>query len=397
MSRFLCCGDLHLDKGGRYGRVPGERLAEQEAVWDEVLLLAREQKVDAVLFAGDAFEKRHPSTDAMLAFERPLIRHDHACPVIAIPGNHDRSGVSDFCALDVFHEAGLIALHSRPWVSSYDSRNPAIACLPWAPVSRIVAADDGETDRDDVNVLAAELLLETARGLRAQVGGPCVLLTHFSITGASTPDGMDVGLFREPVLDLADLEAIGFDAIVAGHIHRGQRLDVKPPHSCPIFYVGSPLPLAFGEAGCAHGVWLLDIDGPDRQALFVPIGSRSFVTLDWDHDEDPDVVAEMIHGDHSQRERTEGAYVKARVTATEESARRIDAGALRQGLIDAGAHNVWIELDVQRELRARVQGIDETVSDVDALELWLSTQSINGDQAPAVRALHADYLQEITR
>ena len=29
MSRFLCTGDLHLGKGDNYGRVPGERLAEQ--------------------------------------------------------------------------------------------------------------------------------------------------------------------------------------------------------------------------------------------------------------------------------------------------------------------------------------------------------------------------------
>lgn len=363
-------------------------------MWARILEIARDEKVDAVLFAGDAFEKRHPSTDALLAFERPLIRHDHACPVIAIPGNHDRSGVSDFCALDVFHEAGLIELHSRPWVSLYDSRNPAIACLPWAPVSRIVAAHDGESDRDDVNVLAAELLLETARGLRARNDGPMILMTHFSITGASTPDGMDVGLFREPVLELADLEAIGFDAIVAGHIHRGQRLDVKPPHTCPIFYVGSPLPLDFGEAGCAHGVWLLDIDGPDRQALFVPIESRPFVTLDRELvDFDDDAVAFKTVSDN-----VEDAFVKLRIRGTEEQVRRLDLGFVRKQFVDGlGAHNVWVELDVQRELRARVAGIDETVNDTDVLELWMTSQSVNGDQAPKLRDLHRDYLAEVTR
>lgn len=390
MSRFLCVGDLHLDKGGRYGRVPGERLAEQEQVWAEVLQLARDEKVDAVIFAGDAFEKRHPSTDALLAFERPLIRHDHACPVIAIPGNHDRSGVSDFCALDVFHEAGLLTLHSRPAVTSVGG--VSVACLPWAPVSRIVAAHDGETDRDDVNVLAAELLLETARGLRAQSDGPMILLTHFSISGASTPDGMDVGLFREPVIPLADLEAIGFDAIVGGHIHRFQRLEQG---EAPIFYVGSPLALDFGEGGYDHGVWILEFDVNGATVPeFVPITSRNFTTLDWGIEE-AETLLDLDAGRGRSFGFAEGSFVKLRYTATAEEARRIDNGELRQALRDAGAFNAWIEPQIERPLRARVEGLDETISDVELLEQWMTSQSVNGDQAPALRSLHTDYLTEV--
>lgn len=392
MTRFLAVGDLHLDKGGRCGRTPGERLAEQEAVWARALELARERSVDAVLFAGDAFEKRHPSTDALLAFERPLLRHreQDGPRVIAIPGNHDRSGVSDFCALDVFSEAGLLQLYSRPDGTSVNG--VTVACLPWAPVSRIVAAHDGG-DRDDVNQVAAELLLETARGLCAS-SGLVLLLTHFSISGASTPDGMDVGLFREPVLQLADLEAVGFDAVIAGHIHKGQYLDEEER----ILYVGSPMPLDFGEAKCDHGCWIVEFDGDSLPTEFLPIESRRFLTVDYDatDPENPGVLEEIAAGDCSMHDEIPDAFVKLRYTATEEQARRIDNAALRDGLLAMGAHNVWIEPTIERELRARAQGLDESVSDVDALELWLESQSVNGDQAPAVRALHSDYLQEIS-
>lgn len=396
MTRFLCVGDLHLDKGGRYGRLPGERLAEQETVWARILELAREHHVDAVLFAGDAFEKRHPSTDALLAFERPLVEHQRArgCRVIAIPGNHDRSGVSDFCALDVFAEAGLIALRSRPDCSLLTADGPAIACLPWAPVSRIVAAYDGALDRDDVNVLAAELLVESARELRTCVSGPAVLLTHFSLSGAALPGGVLTDQLREPVLPIEALEALGFDAIVAGHIHKAQPLGSLAPDDelMPIFYTGSPMPLDFGEGGYPHGVWLLEQNVSSWNTTFLPIESRRFVTLDESLTE---------HGTQQSLEDAVGAsvrrgdYVKARIRATEAEARTLDVQALRDVLFEDGAHNVWVELDVQRELRARVAGVDETVTETEALELWMTSQGVNGDQAPQLRARHSGYLTQV--
>ena len=398
MSRFLCVGDLHLDKGGRYGRAPGERLAEQEAVWSRALELARDHDVDAVLFAGDAFEKRHPSTDALLAFERPLLWHRQldGPPVIAIPGNHDRSGVSEWCALDVFAEAGLIYLYSRPTVwdpvgeSSGVLDGPAVACLPWAPVSRIVAAHDGELDRDDVNQAAAELLVQTARELRESVTGPCVLLTHFSVSGAVTPDGADVGMFREPVLPVTELEAIGFEAIVAGHIHKPQPLTRE---IAPAFYVGSPMPLDFGEARCEHGVWVLHTSGRVG-AEFLPIESRPFVTIDIDADQAADARTApdaWVDADVA------GAFVKVRLRGREESVRALDPAGIRTALLleDDGAHNVWVETQVERETRARVDGVDETTDDTVIFDRWLQAESINGDQAQPLRRLHTDYLTEI--
>ena len=85
----------------------------------------------------------------------------------------------------------------------------------------------------------AEGLVEIARGLFAQMAtGPKYLVGHWSVTGASTPTGLPTDLFREPVLDLAALDTIGFDAIVLGHIHKPQM--IPTPSGRPIFYVGSP-------------------------------------------------------------------------------------------------------------------------------------------------------------
>ena len=398
MSRFLCIADLHLGKGAALGREPGERLAEQEAVWRRALEIGAERDVDAVLFAGDVFEGPIPTPEHYAAFARPL--RDSSLPVLAISGNgrHD-AAMRDTNAVELLRLLGdsqRLRVYTRPKLTAVG--DVSIACLPWTPVSRIVAAQDGG-DRDEIHQVAAQLLVDVARELREKALPRAILLTHFSISGASLPGGMTSDQLREPVLALEALEALGFGAVVAGHLHPPQHLTAGAlPHDPVVFYCGSPLPLDFGEGGTEHGVWILDIDHAGESAEFVPIESRRFVTLDWDHDEDPDVVAEISRdGDHSQRHRTVGSYVKARITATEESARSIDAGAVRDGLLATGAHRVWVELNVQRAARARVEGLDESVSEVDAFDAWLDSQGVNGDQAPALRSLHQDYLEEVAR
>ncbi len=124
---------------------------------------------------------------------------------------------------------------------------------------------------------------------------------------------------------------------------------------------------------------------------FLPIESRPFVTLDRELVEIPGVGVAVSEpcGDVAD------AFVKIRIRTTDELARRADIGQIRADLLTIGAHTVWIEVDVERAVRARVEGMDETVSDVDALEAWLESQSVNGDQAPAIRSLHADYLAEV--
>ena len=97
-----------------------------------------------------------------------------------------------------------------------------------------------------------------------EVNGPRILVGHWSISGASTPSGIPTDQFREPVIPLAELEQIGFDAVVFGHIHKPQTL--QGISSRPIFYVGSPMALNFGETGSEHGAWLLDFVGAHGEA-----------------------------------------------------------------------------------------------------------------------------------
>jgi DNA repair protein SbcD/Mre11 len=268
VTRLLCTGDLHLGAGTDYGREPGDRLKDQIATLNVVVDTAIAEEVDAVLFAGDAFEGPAVTPEQYAAFQDPLRELKLAyIPFIGITGNgkHD-CAMRDIKAPEVVSDVAEI--YTQPSIRVVG--DTAVCMLPWTPVSRIVAQHDGG-DRDDIHQYASELLVTVARSLRDGITmnaeiAPIrhrVLMLHYSIEGAALPNGLSIDEHaREVILPIDELEALGFDAIVAGHIHKPQRLDGTPfegePH-LPIFYVGSPAPLNFGEGHYEHGVWLLEL------------------------------------------------------------------------------------------------------------------------------------------
>lgn len=254
MTRLLCTGDLHIGAGTDH-RV--DALADQERLLDQIMTVARSENVDTILIAGDVFHRPKPSPAELHVFARfTAALADAGIPAIAVLGNagHDQYGTDQPTALELF---------ASPWLRV--SRNPelvkaagdvAVCTLPSVQVSRLVA-DQGGGDRAEVNQAASDLLIETARGLRSDVpeGWPAVLLGHWSVTGASLPNGLPTDDLHEPVLPLDGLEALRFDAVVLAHIHRPQVLCVDPW----IGYVGSPMCLSFGEAHTDHGCYVLEM------------------------------------------------------------------------------------------------------------------------------------------
>jgi DNA repair exonuclease SbcCD nuclease subunit len=390
-----CIGDVHLGAGvARFGP---ERLADQEQVLVSAFETFRDERCDAVLVAGDTWHGPIVPPEQYVVFARALRVLD-GIPVVMVNGNgvHDLA-MRDTNALRVFEETYTperLTIRCEPDLVNVFPSGVSVACLPWASVKRLVAAHGGG-DRDDVNAYAAELLVEIARGLREDTAGPCVLLTHFSISGAALPNGLPVDSLREPVLDLSALEDCGFDAIVAGHIHKPQRLDLVPAatlaEGAPQFYVGSPMPLDFGEAGTEHGCWILDV-GVATEARFVPLPSRPFRTLDILTVSLPDepFVLDGVEVDDD----LDGAIVRVRYRATDEQARRIDQAAIRRALLDAGAHRVFMQPEIIRAERARVAALDETISEEDALLMWLASQGIDPVDAAVVER-HRAYVEAV--
>ena len=86
--RFFHLSDLHIGKQF-YGY---SLLEDQEWILKEILSLVKERKPDAVLIAGDIYDKSVPSAEAVAVLDRfltDLAGIQPSIPVMIISGNHD--------------------------------------------------------------------------------------------------------------------------------------------------------------------------------------------------------------------------------------------------------------------------------------------------------------------
>lgn len=355
--KYLATGDLHLNARSWLGP---EFLDEQAKVWRAICELAVSEQVDALLFAGDAFEHRRPTPAELRAFQEPLsLLYEAEIPALAVLGNHDRDSADGVTALEVATWESCMSVHREPGVW-----RDSIATMPWTPIGRLIAAQNGG-DRDALNAQAAELLIDTARGLREQVTEPAILMLHWSVSGSALPNGLPVDQLREPVLPVTELEEQGWDAVVCGHIHKAQLMGSEDARG-PLFYVGSAMPLNFGEADVEHGCWLLDYSDAILPYRFVPLDGPRFVTINW-------ASQDYAHLPPLALDSADGAVLRLRYTVTAEEARRIDQRELRQALLDAGAWKVVVQPQIVREERARVEGMDESLSELQALDAYIAS------------------------
>lgn len=441
MTRLLCVGDLHLGKGASYSPT---RLQDQEAVWARALELSRERACDAVLFAGDAFDKANASNDAGLAFKRPLVAHNAAGGphVYAIVGNHDRPAAQGATRLEEIALGGRLDLAAEaPVLTMIGGRSAdgvpdgvALFRLPWVSTARLRALAGGG-DVDDVNEWAAALLLNTARktlsALRERSDAPAVLLMHYAI---SDDIGGIAKFAREPILDLATLSGLGYDAVVSGHFHRG---DEPLAYDPPVLFVGSPMPLDFGEAGYEHGVWIVELDDTPpvrrRRCEFVPIESRRFVAIDVDLTlrETEEVTGDPAAAEASLSppERPFGqteppapsvslsatadatdrlaaaiaehlplddAIVKVTYTVADDEKRAIDARAIRKLITDAGAHRLWLLAAHVVRTHVEPTRLSDALTPAEVFAEYMAAQGVNGDRGDRLAERVAAYLQEVT-
>jgi exonuclease SbcD len=385
MARLLVAADLHLGAGATYGRTPGARLQDQADVWAETCRLAFQLDVDGFLFAGDLFDRAKPSPAEYVAAIRGLrLLHEAKIPALIIAGNHDCAGTDESSPLDVLSAYATIVKAPRV----VDVAGVPIACLPWTSPARFAAAT-GNGDRDETHAAMAERLVETAAGLRAD--GAEILLAHWSLSGAVSASGQSTDSFREIVLPRRELEAQGWDGIVAGHLHKRQGLGSFG------FYPGSLAVCDFSEAEQPHGFAVVDVGRPELAPQWVEVEQRPFVTVDVGSMDEPDAfLNDARHWltdwfDDCGASVTD-AVVRFRYQATEDEARRVDHRAISDALYAAGAHKVYaIEAQIDRPTRVRVESASTALSPAEALDLWLDHQEVPAERGESMRVAAGEY------
>jgi exonuclease SbcD len=252
--RLLHTSDWHLGRS-LHGT---DLLAEQEAVLAQLAEVVRAERVDAVLVAGDVYDRAVPSADATAVLDRALTRLRAAgAQVVLTPGNHDSArrlgfGSGLFAAAGVHVRADTARL-DEPVLLADGHGEVAIYGIPYL---------EPEVARHELGLPEARgheaVLTAAMERIRADLflrpGVRSVVLAHAFVGGAEPSESeRDIcvgGVDRVP-------EAVfdGVDYVALGHLHRPQSLTDR------MRYSGSPLPYSFAEAGHGKQAWIVDLDG----------------------------------------------------------------------------------------------------------------------------------------
>lgn len=258
--RILHFADAHIDMAnfGRQDPASGlpVRVMDYLRSLDEIVDTAINEKVDLVLFAGDAYKDRNPAPTFMREWGRRIIKLSKAqIPTLLLVGNHDLSP-----SLGRAHALEEYATLEVPFVKVLDKPGfygPAdlwdlplqVIALPWITRSGMMAFL--ETSGDDVGDIYTRLetrLTELVKEYLDQADHslPIVLAAHASVQGAVYGGEHTVMLGNDLVLSGGLVKDKRLDYVALGHIHKKQ--DVNEGGQPPVVYPGSIERIDFGEA-----------------------------------------------------------------------------------------------------------------------------------------------------
>ena len=240
--RFLHTADWHL------GRVLGNHslLDDQAHVLRQFIDLAVETRPDAIVIAGDLYDRAFPPADAVSLLDDTFHELADRCrvPIIAIGGNHDSQQRLDFGARLLRHQ-GLHLFGAVESTGSVVVADTTFVAIPFAEPASVRSAFPEYTGQDHHSALA--FLLDRFRPAH----GPAVAIAHAFVAGGVESES-------ERPLSVGTAGQVGVNAFhgytygALGHLHQPQTLGIPR-------YSGSLLKYSTSEAHQKKSVTLVDL------------------------------------------------------------------------------------------------------------------------------------------
>jgi len=242
--KLLHTADWHLGKTLKGASL----LDDQEFVLKQIWDIAK--AVDAVIIAGDVYDRAVPPVDAVNLFDETLNRFaERNLPTLIIAGNHDSATRLNFGSKlferQKIHISAKIAKEPAQVVLEDDFGEIYFSLIPYFVPAEIRAnfPCEGDTNKFYVNLARQKI----------PSGKRCVAVAHAFLTG-----GVESESERKFVGGAENVDAkifSGYDYVALGHLHSPQKISAKN-----IRYAGSPLKYSFDEASHKKSVTIVDID-----------------------------------------------------------------------------------------------------------------------------------------
>jgi exonuclease SbcD len=401
--KIIHFADLHLGVEN-YGKIDpatglSSRLGDFLAVFDELVEYALREKVDLVLFCGDAYKTREPGQTQQREFARRINRlATGGVPVFLLVGNHDLpNAVGRATAIEIFDTLAVnnIYVAGRPGIYNVATKvgEIQIAAVPWLRRSTLLSRDESknlniEQINQKMQVALTQIIMEKASVLDPSL--PSILAAHILVGDARVGRGSEkmMAIGNEPAVLLSNIANPTYDYVALGHIHKHQVLSESPP----VVYSGSLERVDFGEEEDEKGFYVVDISSGEesrRQVSykFIPVHARNFLTINVEVPvEETTPTFAILANIEAQREKIKNAIVRVNISLPAGMENQLHDRELQDTLKDA--YYFVITRDIRRETRSRLGSHPtENLTPLDALKNWLETQNIS----PENRAVLLEY------
>lgn len=248
--KLIHLSDLHIGK--RVNEV--SMIEDQEYILLQILGIVEEEQPDAVLIAGDIYDKSVPSAEAVTLFDDFLCRlARQQVHVLIISGNHDSperlafgNRLLETSGIHISSVYGGSVEHITLTDKWGDVDFWLLPFLKPAHVKRFWPDEGIESYTDAIRTALGKANINPARRN--------VLLTHQFVTGATTCESEEISVGGSDNVDASVFA--GFDYVALGHIHGQQNIG-----SNRIRYCGTPLKYSFSEEAHHKSVTVVNL-GP---------------------------------------------------------------------------------------------------------------------------------------
>lgn len=403
--RILHFADAHIDMAN-FGRHDPEtglpvRVMDFLRSLDEIVDTAIEEKVDLVLFAGDAYKDRAPQPTFQREWGRRIVRLSRAgIPTLLLVGNHDLSpslgrahALEEYKTLKVPH----VQVLDEPALlgpEELEGLPLQVIAIPWLTRSKMMAALDIQSgDQDEIFEQLEEKLTELVAGYleRADPKLPIILTAHASVQGAVYGGERTVMLGGDLVLSGGLVKDKRLDYVALGHIHKPQ--DLNEGQHPPVIYPGSIERVDFGEAKDDKFFVIVELDKGSaevqwRQLKNIRPFRDSFVRLESDQQVNQVLQSKLPSADDMQ-----DAIVRLTIEYPREWEALIDEAALRE--MAAGAFEFHLVKRPQMDTRIRIpenENVNE-MSPYELLELYWKSADVEAADRKALAELARNVIE----
>lgn len=250
--KIIHLADLHIGK--RVNEF--SMIDDQKYILNQILEIIDKEKPDALIIAGDVYDKQVPSIEAVELLDSFISDiSKRKTTTFIISGNHDSAERlafgSNLMAMGKIYISPVYNGKISKYTLKDDFGSANFYLLPFVKpshVKRFFPDEKIESYTDAIKVVVDNLKLDTS-----EIN---ILIAHQFVTGASRTESEEISVGGLDNVDASVFE--DFDYVALGHIHRPQKIGTER-----IRYCGTPLKYSFSEVNDTKSVSIIEINSKE--------------------------------------------------------------------------------------------------------------------------------------